>query len=449
MRRIPVTGLVVVLAAAGLLLAEVFCTTNVARASSIYTPNTLGLSPRAVALANALGGDADDLAVHYFNPAGLALTDHSEVGTSYIYTMPRLVGGPVGEATGHERASNRIVVIGLRVDLDALAGPRLRPPPLGLGFSVAVDNNFRTMMIFDDMRSSNGEFDRWGPANMVMQSAIGVGLTPHLALGLGFHGGFRGEGVVETRADLSGETSNEGTRMRGSFHPMPLGGLYVHGSGFGAGATYREETWGSFESIDVTAQPTIAGLPVPALHIPMNFLDTYVPRDITLGAHWDATPGLRLLADGSWRQWSRYEQVAATEKYAGARSRYDTLDLWTPRAGVEWTMNEEWTVRGGYRFEQTPFRTIGTRYPDFGTTTRGKVMLDADTHVGGGGFGWRPPIGEWLRVPVRLDAAYQYHALVPRRASTSDGHLFHAGGGVHVFAAGLIFEGSPSGSVAP
>ncbi len=425
-----------------LILLRLFA--GVARASSIYTPNTIGLSPRATALANALGGEADDVAAHYLNPAGLAVTDHTEFLASYAYTMPRLVGGLADGPTVHERASNHLVILGLRLDLDALAGPRVKLPPIGWGFSVAVDRNFGTMMIFDDVRSSYGEFDRWGEANMTMQSALGVGVAPHVALGIGFHGGFRGDGIVETRAEVSGGTSNEGTRMRGSFNPMPLYGVYVYGEGWGVGATYREETWGSFEAIEVTADPTVAGLPFPTMNIPMNFLDTYVPRDVTLGMHWDAPGGVRVLADGSWRQWGHYEEVAARSHFAGSHSEYDTVDVWIPRAAAEWTIDDQWTARAGYRFEPTPFRTIGTRFPESGTTIRGKVILDADTHVMGGGVGWRPPIADWFRVPLRLDATYQYHALVPRRAATSDGYDYDARGGVHLLHGGLLFGGAPT-----
>lgn len=413
----------------------------------IYTPNTLSLSPRAMALANAMTGDADDVSAHYYNPAGLALPRGHSMEVAYIYSKPFLEGGREDGPTIRERQSNRIVVLSTRVDLARLAGS-WRCPPLGMGLSVNVDNDFRTMMVFDDMRASNGTFDRWGMANMTMQGALGVGVLPWLALGAGFQGGFLGSGIVETEADLTGGSSNEGTRMRGSFAPAPIGGVYVFGANWGAGAVFREETWGSFESIDVSATPAIAGQEFPEMELPLDFLDTYVPREIALGARVDRG-AVSILADLSWKQWSRYEVVAAESHFVGSHSMFDTVDVWTPRAGVEWGLWENADLRAGYSFDQTPFRTIGTRFPGGGGgDTRGKVILDADTHVLALGAGRRFDAGGFLSIPWSVSAAYQAHVLAARDARTSDGHVYRSDGAVHVVMIGVKLGGG-NGESAP
>ncbi|NLH48082.1 MAG: hypothetical protein GX444_05695 [Myxococcales bacterium] len=411
-----------------------------ARASFIYTPNTYGLSARGAALGNALTGDGGDIAAEYYNPAGLAYPVPSQIGVGYLYGRPFLAGGLVGGDRVRENESNRIGTFATRVNVTNLFQDTVPLPPIGFGFSVAVDNNFFTMMAFDDMRTSRGDFLRYGLANLVMQGALAVGVADWLSVGVGFHGGFRGNGEVETIADVNGSTANEGTRMRGHNHPVPLAGLFFHGRTWGLGLTYREETYGGFESIEVTATPALYGTPLATMHIPMDFVDTFVAREAAVGVSWDVLPRWKLLVDGSWRNWSRFDNVFEENHFVGSHSRFTTIDLWTPRIGSEVEVFDNFVVRGGYRFEQTPFHTIGTRYPYPDHTIKGTVILDADTHVGSAGVGWRLHSPEVLKHDLVFDAAYQLHYLVPREAQTSDGYTFHSEGTVHLFAAGMRIE---------
>ncbi len=406
-----------------------------AEGALIYTPNTYGLSARGIALVNALTADDQDIAGCYYNPAGLASVDLHGVGMSYIYTAPNMEGGLIGGERVKMKKNNKIVVLNVRSNIRKLFSERLRLPPIGLGFSVAVDNNFMTMMYFDDMRSNEGAFDRYGKSNMVMQGAVGVGVTSWLSLGIGFHGGFRGKGEVTTRAEVSGESSNEGTSMEGSFSPVPLGGVFVHGASWGVGLTYREETYGAFDSIKVSAYPTLAGLDFPVMKMPMNFFDTFVPREIAMGVSKDIGQSLTAFFDLTWREWSRYEVLAGREEYVGSHSEFHTIDIWTPRFAAEWEISDRWIARGGYRYEQTPFRTIGTRYPEGGETIKGKAILDNDVHVSSLGFGYQFKAGDFFSTDIRFDGAYQLHYLAPREARTSDGYVYDSEGFLHLVAA--------------
>jgi long-subunit fatty acid transport protein len=420
-------------------LAALALTAGPSFASLIYTPNSLGLSARGIGLANALTGDAADMSAMYFNPAGLAVGDEQQLEFGYICDLPYLSGGLVHGPIVRQNDGNRIGYFSTRVDIKRLFPSDWRVPPIGVGFNVAVDNNFMTMMAFDDMRNTDGAFYRYGMANLTMQGAAAVGVTDWLALGVGFHGGFRGQGVVTTRADVSGATSNDGTQMRGSFHPAFLGGLFLHGGDWGVGLTYRDETFGAFQSINVTATPTIANVPLPTLHIPMNFLDTYVPREASVGVTWAIAPAFEALADASWVNWARYERVARRSYFAGSGSQFGTIDIWTPRAAVEAHPVENASVRLGYRYEQTPFRTIGTRYPVPNHAIAGKVILDNDDHVLALGGGWLFDSHRVLDLDVNLDFAYQLHLLPTREAPTSDGYLFRSSGLMHLFTAAVKF----------
>jgi long-subunit fatty acid transport protein len=423
--------------AAVLLVAATLLTARAARASLVYTPNTFGLSARGMSLANALTGDEFDIAAAYYNPAAVAASDAQRLELGYIYTVPDLVGGLRGGKQTHEETNNRIAYIGTRVDFRRMFQRPDGIPPIGFGFNVAVDDNFFTMMAFDDLRSANGDFSRYGLTNLVMQGALGVGVTDWLSLGVGFHGGFRGKGQVDVIVDVNGQTANEGTKMRGSFHPAPLAGVFFHGPEWGLGLCYREETYGAFESIVVNAVPSLEGARLPEMQVPLNFLDTFVPREASVGASWAVIPELRVLADGSWREWSRYGELASDPKYVGSHADFDTVDTWTPRFGIEGTPLDGLKVRGGYRFEPTPFHTIGTRFPTTDRTIRAKAILDNDAHVMATGVGYALESRDVLTIGLRVDAAYQLHYLVPREAETSDHYTYKSRGWLHLFSAAV------------
>jgi hypothetical protein len=433
-RQIVRPGLLAVMAFAAVAFAA-----EPSFASLVYTPNSLGLSARGIALANALTGDADDMGAMYYNPGGLAVGDDQQLEFGYICDFPFLSGGLEHGPIVRNSQGNRIGYFSTRVNISRLFNKDWRLPPIGFGVNIAIDNNFLSMIAFDDMRNTDGEFYRYGMANLTMQFAAAVGVTDWLALGLGMHGGVRGHGVVTTRADVSGVTYNDGTQIRGSIQPAFLGGLFAHGDTWGVGLTYRDETYGAFQSINVIATPTIAGAALPTLRIPLNFLDTYVPREASAGASWQIAPAVKALADVSWVNWSRYERVARRSYFAGSQAHFDTVDIWTPRAGVEAHPVENATVRLGYRYEQTPFRIIGTRFPEPDHDIIGKVILDNDDHVLACGGGWLFDSHNVLDLDVNLDFAYQLHLLPSRTAETSDGYAFRSSGLMHLFSASVKF----------
>jgi long-subunit fatty acid transport protein len=417
-----------------LLLALLALVALDASASLIYVPNTYGLTTRGIGLVNALASDDKDLSLAYYNPAGLARIDGHRVGFGYTYTVPQMSGGRDGGPDVEMTDNNRVVIIGVVTDVRSFFSESLPIPPIGFGFNVGIDDNFSTMMVFDDMRTPDGDFYRYGLANLTLQAAFGIGITDWLSAGLGFHGGFRGWGEVETRADVSGETGNEGTVMRGAMMPRPLGGLFANGEIWRIGLTYRDETYGSFEPIDVDTIPSLSGQDLPEMDMSLNFFDTFVPAELVLGTGVNVTEAVRLMADFSWRRWGRYDDAASEVQYVGSNSEYDTVDIYTPRGAVEANVTDSFILRGGYRYEQTPFRKIGTRFPEGGEKIVGKVVLDNDSHITALGGGYTFNNRKVLAIDLILDFAYQLHYLVPRKVDSSDGFTYESSGTLHLFS---------------
>ncbi|WP_369600386.1 outer membrane protein transport protein [Hahella sp. SMD15-11] len=76
-----------------------------------------------------------------------------------------------------------------------------------------------------------------------------------------------------------------------------------------------------------------------------------------------------------------------------------------PRLGGEYQLNENFAVRGGVAYEQSPLKT--TRNPEIN-------YLDTDKLVVGLGVSATYTQTRWLAYPVRMDLGYQYQQLSKR-----------------------------------
>lgn len=424
-----------------ILIANILVRTDELRASLIYIPNTYGLSARGLSLVNALVADDEDSSACYYNPAGLASTDSTQLGLTYIYSWPLLKGGTESGKKVEERFNNKILSFSIRTSVSKMFKKKFNIPPIGFGINVAVDDNAATMMAFDDERSSHGNFVRFGMANFVLQGAFGFEITPWMAFGIGLHGGFKGYGSVKTHADVNGDTYNEGMKMRGGFRPQPLTSLYFHQESWAIGIAYRAQTHGSFEPIEVEAEPSLQGFDLETLQLDLNFLDTFAPHQVMLGASWLAIPQLKLFAEMDWCKWGDYDKTAKQSQYVGSVADFDTVDIYTPRVALESELIENLYLRSGYRYEQTPFRKIGTRFPRGGQKVKGTVILDNDDHILAFGMGYVFNKRTITNADWNIDFAYQFHYFEPRKANTSDGYTFESQGMLHLisFGAGLSF----------
>jgi long-chain fatty acid transport protein len=93
-----------------------------------------------------------------------------------------------------------------------------------------------------------------------------------------------------------------------------------------------------------------------------------LPDIATFGIAQDITPDFRLMGQATWFGWANFESITAVND-AGATvssvpQNYKTT--WAFAIGAEYDVDETWTLRGGYQYDQTPtrdeFRT--SRTPD-------------------------------------------------------------------------------------
>ncbi len=79
------------------------------------------------------------------------------------------------------------------------------------------------------------------------------------------------------------------------------------------------------------------------------------------------TPALTLMAEYNWYGWSSFKEIRV--KQAGQGDQVVTQnyqDTFSVAVGAQYKLNEEWTVRSGFQYDETPtvdgFRS--TRTPD-------------------------------------------------------------------------------------
>jgi long-chain fatty acid transport protein len=95
--------------------------------------------------------------------------------------------------------------------------------------------------------------------------------------------------------------------------------------------------------------------------------DLDLPDIIAVGFAHDVTPALTLMAEYNWYGWSSFKEIRV--KQAGVDDRpvpQNYQDTFSIAVGAQYKLNEEWTVRSGFQYDETPtvdgFRS--TRTPD-------------------------------------------------------------------------------------
>ncbi len=96
--------------------------------------------------------------------------------------------------------------------------------------------------------------------------------------------------------------------------------------------------------------------------------DLDLPDIATFGIAHDINDRLRVMGQATWFGWSNFETIRAVND-AGAEVsnvEQDYQDTYAIAIGAEYDLSDQWTVRGGYQFDETPttdeFRT--SRTPD-------------------------------------------------------------------------------------
>ena len=115
------------------------------------------------------------------------------------------------------------------------------------------------------------------------------------------------------------------------------------------------------------------------------------PETITLGARYQATDSLALMAGVEWANWSRLKDLTIRLDNLGGTpltTPENWKDSWFVSLGTEYALNEQITLRGGVAYEKSPV-------PD---STRTPRLSDNDRYWVSVGAGYK--VNDWLTANI-------------------------------------------------
>jgi long-chain fatty acid transport protein len=93
-----------------------------------------------------------------------------------------------------------------------------------------------------------------------------------------------------------------------------------------------------------------------------------LPDLLSWGVSYKATDKLTLNADLGYTWWSTYDEIIVTSPNAAFNKTYDKQwkDVWNFRIGGQYKVTDNWKIRAGYQYDQTPVpdHYFETRVPD-------------------------------------------------------------------------------------
>ncbi len=225
--------------------------------------------------------------------------------------------------------------------------------------------------------------------------SVGIKLSDSLSVGLGadiiystlefkqhypwglLTGGFAPDGDAEAEGDGIAFGGNLGVTWK----PVDR-----HTAVFTYRSPFKMEYDGDFKVSNFQALPPIPGLPDFSGTTPASDFSTEIefPTILAFGYGVELTDSIRIEANVEWLEWSRNESMTIDlGNNAPLISGQETIpnnwnNTFTFGVGGEWQVCENWTLRSGYAFIETPI-------PD---ATLSPILPDADRHALSFGAGY-------------------------------------------------------------
>lgn len=370
-RVIP--GLVGIILFSGVLL----CCRGEAAASGVAV-----IEQSVQGLGTAFSGGAaaaDNAATLFFNPAGMALLSRDEARLATHAIIPQaefedggsttalgtaLSGGDGGNGAGTVLVPNLYYVHGFS---ENLKGGVAVNAPFGLTSKYDSDWVGRYHAIESELTTVN------------VNPSVSFRMNRHLSLGAGINI-MRADLTLTNAIDygLIGASAGLPTAPQGlDGHADLEADDWGYGYNLGIllepsertrfGLTYRSRVDIAFEGeMDFTTPAAVAGLAAA-----LNLTDTDVKGDITLpetasfSAWHKINDRWAIMADVTWTRWSQFEEIRI-EFDSGAADSVTTLDwenTWRYSAGATFAPADNWILRAGVAYDETPIPGPEARTP--------------------------------------------------------------------------------------
>src|SRR5690554_5965244 len=407
---------------------------------------TYGVMPIDVATAQSLSMFNDQVSATYYNPAALTRDERGELTTGILHAEQELrSANPNASGDVVSNSPSQHVLIGMKTNLGSLT--RFKHP-IYLGFIAGVEKYGKEMLAFESQTSETGQFLQYGKEPLFLNLGAATPIRRGISAGMSVRITLDATAQLDAVSTLGGETSRE--RLAVNAKPAMktiLGTSIDFGStfcpdnscfldGLEAAFSYRAKSSAS-TTVDSNIIVTQT-IPAPGLALAVTTIDSFQPETFVAGLQY-AGDGWRVGGSLEQQNWSELgdifdgDTIRMQDGVAGPKIDFD--DILIPRVGAEYQINENFALRGGLAYEESPLKT--TRNPDIN-------YLDTDKIVVGLGVSATYDRTRWLAYPVRLDLGYQYQQLQERDFTLVDydGNETDvtADGDVHVISGSITFK---------
>ncbi len=351
---------------------------------------------RAMGMAGAFAGLADDPSALYFNPAGITQLKgtHFVAGVTFIspsatfrgpspaideYSMKSQLFTPINFYITHQLSDDLYVGLGVnnQYGLGTLWDDNW------IGKDVAIDTEIKTFYftpviaykVTDNLSVSAGPVFAWGDVKIVRYAS----LYP-----------FQGDAKVSLKGD-------------GTAWGFTAGILYKPLDVLQLGLSFRSQTKFKFTGDASTDGPAALASELPSGGITS---EVTMPMNITFGAALFPTKDLTVTADFQYVGWSSYDKLAVSfdsNPSLNISLPRDYQDSYIIRLGAEYKVTGDLALRGGILYDKNP---VKDQYVD-------PILPDADR------IGLNIGLGYKITQNVSVDLAYFFLRFNERTVTNS------------------------------
>lgn len=295
----------------------------------------------ATALGNAFAGataGAEDISYMFFNPAGLVRHEGNQAAAVLSYIAPQ---GETNDATTSP-------FVGGEASSGDAAEDALVPAFYGMwskssDLKFAVGINTPLGLTTEYSQTWAGRFDAVESAIMTVNINPTVAYRINEKFSIG--AGVQIEYMDVTLSNMSGGGLAEVTGDDWGFG-VTLGALYEFSDETRVGFGYRSQV-----SHVLDGELTVGG--VFASNAEADFT---APDLLTAGVYHDYSDQFAVMAELGWTRWSTFDELRVVNDSGTtlALTPEDWEDVWFVALGATWKPNDQWTVRGGIAYDQTP-----------------------------------------------------------------------------------------------
>ncbi len=355
-------------------------------------------SASAMGMAGAFVGQADDASAAWYNPAGMTQLAGTQVAGGMIAIYPSLT---------HETASGQTDVAERQFHFPAhfYATHSLNDRT---AIGISINNPFGLSTDWSDTSATRYVATFSNIVTTAINPSLAFQATPDLSLAFGLT-------YVSMRATMEklanfGPAGQYDSRLAGDGDGWGanLAALYKVSEAMHIGLTYRSRI-----KVDLDGTASLTGAGPLASSAPGSSSIT-LPDLIDLGISYKVSEKLRLNADIDYTMWSTYDRLVVTSNtilqittLLGSPTDTQTSekqwkDVWCLRFGAQYTLSEQWKLRGGLVYDQNPM-------PDSHFETSDP---DSDRIGVTAGFGYSAG-------RMTVDASYMYLKFLNRTISNS------------------------------